>query len=63
MVFLNKFVKPKPRLLLEEAFRHAKYFISLEGDGNAYPHSDPDGEDEQKGISPKLRDELVQLGF
>ena len=61
MVFLNKLVKPKPRLLIAEGFRDVKYFISLEGDGSAYSHSDPDGKDEQSGISPKSRDELVKF--
>jgi len=63
MVFLNKLVKPKPRLLLAEAFRDVKYLISLEGDGNAYSHSGPEDNDGQEGISPESRDELVKLSF
>ena len=53
MVFFNKFVKPKLRLLLAEAFRDVEYLISAECGGNAYSHLDPDYEDEQKGISPE----------
>ena len=55
MVFLNKVVKLRLQLLLAEAFRDVKYFISLEGDETACPHSDPNGEDEQEGISPKFK--------
>ena len=63
MVFLNELVKPKPWLLLAEAFRDVKYLISLEGDGNAYSHAGPEDNDGQEGISPESRDELVKLSF
>jgi len=63
MVFFNQVVKPKLRPLLAEAFRDVEYLVSPEGDENAYSRSDPDGEDEQEGISPESRDELVKLRF
>ena len=55
MVFLNKVVKLRLRLLLAEAFREVKYLISPEGDETGCPHSDPDGEDEQEGIISKFK--------
>jgi len=63
MVFFNKFVKPKLRPLLAEAFCDVEYLISQNAVGNAYSHLDPDYEDEQKGISPEGRDDLVTLRF
>ncbi|CAZ84937.1 unnamed protein product [Tuber melanosporum] len=61
MVFFNQVVKPKLRPLLTEAFRDVEYLVSPEDDENAYPRSNPDGE--QEGISSESRDELVKLRF
>ena len=52
---LNKVVKLRLRILLAEAFRDVKYFISLEDDETACPNSDLDGEDKEEGISPKFK--------
>ncbi|CUS11512.1 unnamed protein product [Tuber aestivum] len=63
MVFFNQVVKLKLRPLLAEAFRDVEYLILPGDDENVYTHTDPDGEDEQEGISPESRDELVKLRF
>ncbi|RPB00043.1 COG4-domain-containing protein [Choiromyces venosus 120613-1] len=63
MVFFNQVVKPKLRPLLAEAFRDVEYFVSPEDDENAYSRSDPDNDDEQEGIDPESKDELVKLRF